>query len=310
MAMLVFNNEVRSQSVRRPSVRSQFTDNKHKNKTFSLFKPVMENTKLTPENSGSEGAKDTTTVVIPRETVLRLLKDIRNVMTDTSLDTDGIMYKHSETDILTGYACIVGPSDGVYFGGYYFFEFKFPTNYPHSPPIVSYLTISGNMRFHPNYYANKKVCMSIINSWRGEQWTGCQSIRTILVTFQSILDKEPLLHEPGIKQQHNDFKAYHTMVEYKNYEFACMQLLTDLKSHVTIEYYSEFEEFMLRQFDKNKDKIRETIETRSKTVASQQYRISLYGCIICSVNYPALLNTYDCTFYPLMVSKLENLNKK
>ena len=80
-------------------------------------------------------ASDTATkVVIPKETVTRLLKDIRQVMTDPTLDECGIIYQHSETDILTGYACIVGPSDSLYFGGYYYFVFKFPTNYPHSPP--------------------------------------------------------------------------------------------------------------------------------------------------------------------------------
>ena len=89
-----------------------------------------------------------TKVVIPKETVTRLLKDIRDVMTDPTLDECGILYRHSETDILTGYACIVGPADTLYFGGYYFFVFKFPTNYPHSPPIVSYLTNTKNIRFH------------------------------------------------------------------------------------------------------------------------------------------------------------------
>lgn len=248
---------------------------------------------------------ETKTVTIPKETVLRLLKDIRSVMTDQSLESDGIMYKHSETDILTGYACIVGPSDSIYPGGYYFFLFKFPTNYPHSPPIVSYLTTSGNIRFHPNYYASQKVCLSVLNSWRGEQWTGCQSIRSILNIFQSILDKEPLLHEPGIKQQHHDFKSYHTIVEYKNYEFACMQLLTDLKANISIEYYSEFEDFMLRQFDKNKDNIRKNIENNSKTVAPIAYRISLYGGIICNVNYAELLNYYDNIFYPKIIEKIK-----
>lgn len=247
-----------------------------------------------------------TTVTIPKETILRLLKDIRAVMTDSSLDTEGIMYKHSENDILTGYACIVGPADSVYFGGYYFFQFKFPTNYPHSPPIVTYLTNSGNVRFHPNYYTNKKVCMSIINTWRGEQWTGCQTIRSILMTFQSVLDREPLLHEPGIRPQHHDFKSYHTIVEYKNFEFACMELLVNLQTHITIEFYSEFEDFMLRQFNKNKEQIRKIIEANSKTVLAAYYRISLYGGININVNYDLLLKYYDTKFYPSISNKLPN----
>jgi ubiquitin-protein ligase len=249
-------------------------------------------------------------VVIPKETVLRLLKDIRNVMstsTSNSLESEGILYHHSETDMLTGYACIAGPADTLYFGGYYFFMFKFPTNYPHSPPIVSYLTNTENIRFHPNYYANRKVCLSMLNSWRGEQWTGCQSIRTILLTFQSILDKEPLLHEPGIRQQHQDFKSYHTIVEYKNYEFACMRLLTDLSTYITIDsnFIPQFEDFMLRQFNKNKSKIREIIKERTKSVPILIYRIGLYGALSCNVNYSTLLHNYDSVFYPAIMQKMK-----
>jgi len=59
---------------------------------------------------------DTVNVVIPKETISRLLIDIRGVMTDPTLAENGILYQHSETDILTGYACIVGPSDTLYFG--------------------------------------------------------------------------------------------------------------------------------------------------------------------------------------------------
>jgi ubiquitin-protein ligase len=263
------------------------------------------NTASSSSSSSSAQSEEDKTVVIPKEAILRLLKDIRSVMTSTTLENDGIFYKHSETDILTGYACIVGPEDSLYFGGYYFFEFKFPTNYPHSPPILSYLTNTGNIRFHPNYYQTKKVCMSLLNSWRGEQWTGCQSILSILMTLQSLLDKEPFLHEPGIRPQHNDYKAYHTIVEYKNYEFACMELLTDLKTYVSIDFYPQFEEFMLRHFHKNKDKIRETILEHSKSVSSGLYRITSYGGIICIVNYTKLLEQYDTKFYPMIMEKMK-----
>jgi len=256
-------------------------------------------------NSVENKSEQDNSVVIPKESVLRLLKDIRSVMTCTTLENDGILYKHSETDILTGYACIVGPEDSLYFGGYYFFEFKFPTNYPHSPPIVSYLTITGNIRFHPNYYTTKKVCLSALNTWRGEQWTGCQSILSILMILQSILDKEPFLHEPGIRPQHHDYKAYHTIVEYKNYEFACLQLLTDLKTHISIDFYSHFEEFMMRQFNKNKDKIRDILFEHSKSILTGVYRISSYGGIICNVNYTKLLEDYDTQIYPSMLKKMK-----
>jgi ubiquitin-protein ligase len=238
----------------------------------------------------------TTKVAIPKETVTRLLRDIRDVMTDPALDECGIIYRHSETDMLTGYACIAGPSDTLYFGGYYFFLFKFPTNYPHSPPVVSYLTNTNNIRFHPNFYANKNVCVSIINTWRGEQWSGCQNIRSVLMTFQSLLDKEPLLHEPGIRSAHSDFNSYHIMVEYYNYKFACLALMKDLTMYITIEsgLVGDFQEFMRRKFTENKTRIREILVERGRTYPEKKpVSIGLYGRINTHVSYDTIMKDYD-----------------
>ena len=239
---------------------------------------------------------ETTKVVIPKETVTRLLRDIRDVMTDPTLNECGIIYRHSETDILTGYACIVGPSDTLYFGGYYFFLFKFPTNYPHSPPVVSYLTNTNNIRFHPNFYANKKVCVSIVNTWRGEQWSGCQNIRSVLMTFQSLLDKEPILHEPGIRKGHSDFIPYHLIVEYYNYKFACLTLMKDLTTYITIEpsLVGEFQEFMKRKFLENKTSVREILlERTQKFPEKKTVTIGLYGCIRTAISYDTIMTDYD-----------------
>lgn len=45
-------------------------------------------------------------VFISKETTLRLLRDVREMMT---VPEEGIFYKHSETDMLCGYALIIGP---------------------------------------------------------------------------------------------------------------------------------------------------------------------------------------------------------
>lgn len=73
---------------------------------------------------GSGDAAAPTPVSIPKETIDRLLKDIRDMVT-SSLESEGIYYKHSETDILKAYVMIVGPPDSLYFGGYYFFNLVF-----------------------------------------------------------------------------------------------------------------------------------------------------------------------------------------
>ena len=157
--------------------------------------------------------KEEKVVVISTETTKRLLKDIKHIIKNP-LTSEGIYYIHDEANILKGYAMIVGPSDTPYFGGYYFFKFNFPTNYPYAPPSVKYCTNGENIRFNPNLYTNGKVCVSILNTWEGDKWSACQTINSILLTLCSLLNKEPLLNEPGIKSNNQYLGIYNKIIEY------------------------------------------------------------------------------------------------
>jgi ubiquitin-protein ligase len=184
-----------------------------------------------------------------KETTLRLLKDVREMMT---AQVSGVHYMHSETDMLCGYAMIVGPEDSLYDGGYYFYKFKFPPDYPHSPPLVEFLTNDGETRMHPNMYKSRKMCLSILNTWRGDQWTGCQTIKSVLLTIMSLLDSKPLLNEPGITNENPDFATYHRIIQYKNYQFSMLHLLKSLHAFkqviADIECHERFYEEMCAAF--------------------------------------------------------------
>ena len=78
-------------------------------------------------------------VIISKETISRLLRDVKNIIKNPLTD-NGIHYIHDEVDMLKGYALIIGPSDTPYFAGNYLFELQYPTDYPHSPPVVTYHT--------------------------------------------------------------------------------------------------------------------------------------------------------------------------
>ena len=78
----------------------------------------------------------TSSKTIKKETVQRLLKDVRQIIKHP-LTGNGIYYSHDESDMMKGYALIVGPADTPYFGGYYFFKFDYPYDYPFSPPKVT-----------------------------------------------------------------------------------------------------------------------------------------------------------------------------
>ena len=161
-----------------------------------------------------------------KENIRRLQKDIIDLIKNPLTD-NGIYYAHDDTNMLKGYAVIYGPDDSIYRYGAYIFEFKFPVDYPYSPPKLTYLTNDGITRFHPNLYRSGKVCISILNTWRGEQWTSCQSIRSVLLMLVTLLHNKPLLNEPGIKESNKSFKPYNKIITYKNIEIAILKNIDD-----------------------------------------------------------------------------------
>jgi ubiquitin-protein ligase len=64
---------------------------------------------------------------------------------------------------------LISGSDGTpYANGLFEFDVFFPTNYPLSPPKLSFLTTGGGtVRFNPNLYQDGKICLSILGTWEG-----------------------------------------------------------------------------------------------------------------------------------------------
>jgi ubiquitin-conjugating enzyme E2 Z len=189
----------------------------------------------------------------------RVLKDVCKIIKGPLTD-HGIHYFHSETNIMEGHALIFGPADTIYQHGVYLFHFKFPSNYPFSPPKVTYLTNDGKIRFHPNLYRNGKVCLSLLNTWKGETWTSCQNINTILLTLVTLFHNKSLLNEPGIKENHRDFKKYHKIIQYYNYSIAIVWILQK-----KIHYIPHFEQIIKKHFKKNSKNIIIGLEKFKKT---------------------------------------------
>ena len=249
-------------------------------------------------SQASQASPDVSNVHIPKETIERLLKDIKDIYV-SSLENDGIYYKHSDTNILKAYVMIVGQEDTLYFGGYYFFEVTFPPDYPHAPPLVEYLTNDGVTRFHPHFYKSKRVCLSMLNTWRGEQWTSCLTIKSVLLTLLSIMDSQPMLHEPGVTEKHQDYQKYHTMILYKNLEFSCIRLMEEFMSTTIIPFEMEYKEyfyrFMVERFKKNANGLKKVI-TNSMKVKNYNKSYSISGL-------------YNMSFYVNFDELLEKLTK-
>lgn len=190
------------------------------------------------------------TTYISKETINRLLKDVKQIIKNPLIE-NGIYYIHDDTDMLKGYAMIIGPSETPYFGGYYFFELTYPADYPHSPPNVRYWTNDNGIRFNPNLYTCGKVCISLLNTWRGDQWTSCQTISTVLLTLCTLLCKTPLLNEPGVNNTHaSDIMNYDEIITYANLDIAVCNIVRK-KTGMYQTFFENFEPFIREKFLEN-----------------------------------------------------------
>ncbi|KAJ8460770.1 hypothetical protein OPV22_033696 [Ensete ventricosum] len=97
-------------------------------------------------------------------------------------------------------AVIVGPAGTPYHDGLFFFDIFFPPIYPQQPPEVYYR--SGGLRINPNLYDSGRVCLSLLNTWSGEEcekWIPYKSsMLQVLVSIQAlVLNAEPFFNEPA-----------------------------------------------------------------------------------------------------------------
>ena len=214
--------------------------------------------------------------IVSKECISRLLKDVKEIMKNP-LTSNGIYYVHDDVNMLKGYAMILGPEDTPYFGGYYFFEFEYPFDYPHSPPKVKYCTNGENVRFNPNLYKCGKVCVSILNTWRGDQWSSCQTISTVLLTLCTLLCKDPILNEPGVSKNHQDFKKYTEIIEFFNIKVAICDLMNQ-KTGIFLPFFNLFYSYMKEHFIKNYDKILRFVEDKKiEPTNGQLIQTSMYS---------------------------------
>jgi ubiquitin-conjugating enzyme E2 Z len=179
----------------------------------------------------------------------------------------------------------------LFFGGFYFFKFKYPTDYPHSPPSVTYCTNGDGIRFNPNLYKCGKVCISLLNTWRGEQWTSCQTISTVLLTLCTLLCKNPLLNEPGVGKNHPDLLKYEKIIEYKNIDIAIVQMFQK-KIGVYQEEFEMFYPYLRENFLKNKEKFLEFLKEMASDVSRKEtLTTGLYSMNV-TIDYPKLLDSF------------------
>jgi len=106
---------------------------------------------------------------------------------------EGFTVEADETNFFEWKVWIEGPRDTCYEGGVFQLSLKFPKDYPMSPPELKFVSDF----WHPNVFANGKVCMSILHppgedAMSGElpeeRWLPTQSVTTIILSLMSLLN--------------------------------------------------------------------------------------------------------------------------
>lgn len=231
---------------------------------------------------------------IKKENITRLIRDVKDILRNP-LHDNGIYYKHDDADMLKGYALIIGPADTPYQDGFFLFELQYPPDYPYVPPEVTYCTNGNNVRFNPNLYKKGKVCLSVLNTWKGDQWTSCETIRSVLLSLCGVFTATPLLNEPGITADHPEVSKYTEAIEYSTLTLAIGDILRK-KEGVYRPFFDLFYEEMETHFRKNREGILSRIaRNKEKYEVERRYGVIIIEMfdMIVSIDYPALFTKIE-----------------
>ena len=214
--------------------------------------------------------------------IKRITKDIRDIYKNP-LNENKIYIHYDDENIFKMYCLIIGTENTPYEDGFYLFDFTFTEEYPLKPPKVKYCTLNGNIRFNPNLYTCGKVCLSILNTWHGEQWSPVNSITTILLAIQSfVLIQEPLRNEPGFEDcQDERIGNYDDIIYFENFNTAIYKMLVsedqrfEIFKPIMIQYYHENYDKIMKNYDLFIDRMLKKYKKHPiifNAVYSMQYR--------------------------------------
>lgn len=197
---------------------------------------------------------------IEKSKVVRLAQEIADLSNSLPNDhTNAIFVRVDETRVDVMKAIICGAAETPYAHGCFEFDLYFDPRYPQTPPKCQLVTTgSGAVRFNPNLYADGKVCLSLLGTWRGsstENWDAkFSTILQVLMSIQAIIMSEEVYynepgyeHEAGTTEGEAKNEAYSNIVRYCNIQYAMIdQMLNPSKG---------FEEAIRKHFFLKRDEI-------------------------------------------------------
>ena len=125
----------------------------------------------------------------------------------------------NENNFLKWDFILLGPPDTIYEGGMFNGNITFPKNYPERPPQVKFTS----ELFHPNFYKDGRVCISILHEGEdqygyeksSERWNISLSFDSIMMSILSILAEHNLESPANMDSAlmwRNEFNKFKTKV--------------------------------------------------------------------------------------------------
>lgn len=211
--------------------------------------------------------------------IKRIIRDIQILnKSKDNLEKQGIYFHYPDDNIGNMKALIIGTDGTPYEGGFYFFDFEYPSEYPKYPPKVKFCSTDGNSRMNPNLYSKGKVCLSIINTWSGPGWLPTFTTDKVLIAIQAmVMNENPLINEPGFEDSDKKtLETYNSYVKHQNFELAIFKMLNRVPNGFKV-----FKNIIRNYFIQNFEKYRNNLlkindETVDKVIKTPCYGIVLY----------------------------------
>ncbi|KAK3934481.1 UBC-like protein [Diplogelasinospora grovesii] len=171
------------------------------------------------------------------QSIFRITKELSDLQKNSDLS---LAVACRDIDVRNVKALIIGPHETPYEFGFFEFAFKFNKDYPRkSPQVTAQTTNGGRCRFNPNIYANGRVCLSILGTWRGErgeEWSAAQGLESILLSIQSLMSSNPYENEPGFEDANepSDKKNQKDYVQKIRHETLRISVIQRLEEYLGI----------------------------------------------------------------------------
>lgn len=182
-----------------------------------------------------------------------LLRIRRDMMAFYRDPPPGILALQDDSDMTVIHALINGSFDTPYERGFFYFIVRCPPDYPIKPPHVKFMTTdAGSVRFNPNLYTCGKVCISILGTWSGPEWTPALTLSSVLISIQSLLTEKPYHNEPGFEAEKNigDSKRYNDIIQHETIRVAVIGMVdNDSKMFIPEPLIVAMKQAFLQNYD-------------------------------------------------------------